>query len=85
MRFVKNSRNLKANRVFGPITAQAIDQQKQLWVRRVQNRYPERVEEDGLKLNLQPNQHGVLECRGRVQGHYPVYTPNTMHRCAGCE
>ncbi len=30
-----------------------------------------------MQLNLQPNQSGLLECRGRVQGHYPIYLPET--------
>ena len=77
MRFVRNARNPKENRTLGPITAQEIEEQKQFWVRRVQNRNPERVDEDRLKLNLQPNKDGVLECRGRLQGHYPVYIPDT--------
>ena len=77
MRFVRNARNTKENRTLGPITAQEIEEQKQFWVRRVQSRNPERVDEDRLKLNLQPNKDGVLECRGRLQGHYPVYIPDT--------
>ena len=28
-----------------------------------------------IELNLQPNQDGVLECRGRIEGEYPVYLP----------
>ena len=67
----------KTSRTAGPITAREIEEQRQLWVRRVQNNYPERVEEDRLKLNLQTNKDGVLECRGRLQGHYPVYIPDT--------
>ena len=35
-----------------------------------------RYEDDLLQLNLQPNCDGVLECRGRVQGHYPIYLPD---------
>ncbi len=77
MRFVRNARNPKENRTLGPITAQEIEEQKQFWVRRVQNRNPEPVDEDRLKLNLQPNKDGVLECRGRLQGHYLVYIPDT--------
>ena len=30
-----------------------------------------------MQLNLQRNQSGLLECRGRVQGHYPIYLPDT--------
>ena len=32
-----------------------------------------------MALNLQPNQEGLLECIGRVQGEYPIYLPyNSM-------
>ena len=30
-----------------------------------------------MALNLQPNQEGLLECQGRIQGEYPVYIPET--------
>ena len=30
------------------------------------------VEENKMKLNLQPNSKGALEYRGRIQGQYPV-------------
>ena len=29
--------------------------------------------EDQGQLNLQKNGTGIYECRGRVQGHYPIY------------
>ena len=35
-------------------------------------------QEDRLQLNLQPNQDGVLECQGRIQGHFPVYLPDSQ-------
>ena len=35
------------------------------------------MEEDRLRLNLQKNQDGVLECRGRLQGIYPIYVPDS--------
>ena len=38
----------------------------------------ERYEEDRLQLNLQPNEDGLLECRGRIQGHYPIYLPDNV-------
>jgi hypothetical protein len=27
------------------------------------------------ELNLQPNEMGILECRGRIEGEYPIYLP----------
>ena len=35
------------------------------------------IERDRVALNLQPNKDGLLECRGRIQGEYPVYIPET--------
>ena len=29
-----------------------------------------------MKLNLQQNKDGIFECRGRIQGHYPIYLPD---------
>ena len=28
---------------------------------------------DQDQLNLQPSEEGVLECRGQIQGEYPIY------------
>lgn len=33
--------------------------------------------EDRQRLGLKENEQGILVCRGRVQGHYPVYLPDT--------
>ena len=35
------------------------------------------VEKAQVVLNLQLNQEVLLECRGRLQGEYPVYLPDT--------
>ena len=32
-------------------------------------------DQDQEQPNLQPSEEGVLECRGRIQGEYPVYLP----------
>ena len=34
-------------------------------------------DEDKEQLNLQLNFEGVWECRGRIQGEYPIYLPNS--------
>ena len=31
--------------------------------------------EDRLRLNLQESNDGLFECRGRIQGEYPIYVP----------
>lgn len=53
-----------------------IEKQKHLWLLRVQSRGSESMEEDRLCLNLQKNKDGLLECRGRLQGVYPIYIPD---------
>ena len=35
----------------------------------------DQFQEDQLKLNLHKNGDGLYECRGRIQGSYPVYLP----------
>ena len=35
-----------------------------------------KLEDDYLRFNLQPNSDGILDCRGRLQGLYPVYLPD---------
>ena len=35
-----------------------------------------KFEVDKLELNLQTNERGLYECRGRIQGDYPIYLPD---------
>ena len=35
-----------------------------------------KFEEEKLQLNLQVDKRGIFECRGRVQGDFPVYLPD---------
>ena len=35
----------------------------------------EKFLEDQKRLNLQKNDEGIYVCKGRMQGHYPVYLP----------
>jgi hypothetical protein len=72
-RFTLNCRNPN-QRIRGPLTTAEIESQRLLWVKRAQSNCD--LEEDRLRLNLQPNTNGILECRGRIQGHYPVYIPD---------
>ena len=48
------------------------------WIKRAQNEakcHPVFAKES-LKLNLQENGEHILECRGRIQGFYPMYLPD---------
>ena len=73
-RFLFNIQNPKL-RSKGPLTTHEIDQQYSFWIKRAQGKCD--LQEDRLRLNLQLNEENVLECRGRIQGQYPVYLPDT--------
>ena len=64
-------------RLSGPLTTEEIDKQINLWVKREQCHYSntEEVKADQLRLNLQEDESGTYECRGRIQGVYPRYLP----------
>ena len=72
--------NAKSSRskVVGPLTTEETNRQTKVWVKRVQqrNEETETFKEDRQKLNLQKNDEGIYVCKGRIQGHYPVYLPD---------
>ena len=53
-----------------------LEEQRHFWEHQTQREGEKRkqYQEDRLHLNLQPNQDGLLQCRGRIQGNYPIYT-----------
>ena len=77
-RFIYNARSTRSNRSKGPLTTEEVCKQRIFWLKRVQDYFKtdERFEEDRLQLNLQPNENGLLECRGRIQGVYPIIYQN---------
>ena len=75
-RFVHNSlRSRGTQHISGPLTTDETDRQRRFWAKQVQDSCD--IGEDRVALNLQPNQEGLLECRGQVQGEYPIYLPDT--------
>ena len=78
VRFARNCRAKRQQRITGLITTEETANQLQFWVRRTQVRSPgtTKFEEDQMKLNLQQNKDGIFECQGRIQGHYPIYLPD---------
>ncbi|KAK3742407.1 hypothetical protein QZH41_020716, partial [Actinostola sp. cb2023] len=78
-RFISNSHKSKEHRTIGPLVVEEIQRQKQFWMMRAQESVEgsEKFENDKLQLNLQASSSGLLECRGRIQGHYPIYLPDT--------
>ena len=78
-RFLRNTRTNRKNRVVGPLTTEEIEKQTTFWIKRTQQqaKSSKQFEEDRLQLNVQENQDGVLECRGRIHGHYPIFLPDS--------
>ena len=74
-----NCQNPSAHRKTGPLDTTEIEQQKIWWIKRAQldAQTSDHFEEDKLQLNLQPNDQQILECRGRIQGEYPIYLPDS--------
>ena len=80
-RLVRNCRNKSDKRELGPIKTHEIEERTLWWIKRAQDETKDNPEFSSAKveLNLQPNRSGILECRGRTEGHYPVYLPtNTV-------
>ena len=78
-RFVNNSRKPNKERTKGPLTTEEIEQRKHFWITRAQEsgKRSEKFGDDSLQLNLQEGREGLLECRGRILGDYPIYLPDT--------
>ena len=67
----------QAIRTYGPLRTEEIEHQKKWWTRRVQHEARNKPKfQEYLELKLQENHEGILECRGRIQGVYPVYLPD---------
>ena len=76
-RFVKSCRVSSDNRKTGPLTSGEVEDSEIWWIKRTQKeakKDPE-FEDIQLQLNIQSNESGVLECRGRIEGDYPMYLP----------
>ena len=61
----------------GPLTSEDLRELRDWWISRVQNLDLKKPQFTQTKnaLNLIPNSEGILECRGRIQGMYPVSLP----------
>ena len=76
-RFVNNSKCPINKRKTGPLSTAKIQDQYLWWTKRAQQdaTINGEMEKSKIQLNLQPNEAGVLECRGRIEGDYPVFLP----------
>lgn len=77
-RFLVNCRNPKPRGIKGPLATDEIKRQEALWIKRAQAEATSTKNfiANKLQLNLQPNNRGMLECRGRIVGVYPIYLPD---------
>ena len=73
-RFIRNCRVVKKQRITGPLTTVETNKQLNFWIKRAQqdSKESDSFKEDLQRLNLQQNDQQIYECRGRIQGHYPV-------------
>ena len=76
-RFVDNCREARTNRRCGPLTTSEIASQRKWWIVRAQRdeTSSDEFKHDQVNLNLKPNNDGILECRGRIEGEFPIYLP----------
>ncbi len=77
-RFVANLQGRERKTTTDPLTTKEIQRQTTFWVKRAQarNEASSTFQEDQLQLNLQRNEGGVYEWRGRLQGLYPTHLPD---------
>ena len=74
-----NSRN-PSNKATGPLNTAEIETHEMFLVKRAQQQGMTNAnfDQDQEQLNLQPNGEGVLECRGHIQGEYPIYLHDSV-------
>ena len=73
LRFVCNCQSKQGQN--GPLTTTEVNKMKNWWIKRVQLQDSITAHHEWTKvaLTLQKNVEGLLECRGRIRGKYPVY------------
>ena len=79
-RFIYNVKRCnRKKKISGAITTEETVTILNFWILKTQNegQNSPKFEEDRARLNLQENNEGVLECRGRIQGDFPIYLPDT--------
>ena len=65
----------KIQQISRPLTIEETSKQIQFWMKRVQSRREETVQEGPTAAELQTKRLGIYQCRGRIQGDYPTYLP----------
>ena len=64
----------------GPLTTAEVDNILTWWIKRVQlwDSSMSHYQQKSASLNLQINAQGLAECKGRIQGRYPIYLPSDV-------
>ena len=77
-RFITNCKRQTVKRKTAHMDSHEVREQREWWIRRAQNavKDDQQFRLDREQLNLQENNLGILECRGRIIGEYPVYIPD---------
>ena len=77
-RFIRNCQH-PLEKIQGPPSTQEITTCRPFWIKQAQQQVisDDHFQEDKLQLNLQRNADGVLECRGHIQGEYPIFLPDS--------
>ena len=75
-RFTYNCKSREKRR--GPLITEELNPVRSWWIKQVQRSGD--IEKDREQLNLQENNEGILVCRDRIQGEFPIYLPDT-HQC----
>ena len=78
-RFIQNCKLKRQQKISEPLYTAETNRQIEFLVRDSQVRCMNTAsfEEDQLRLNLQKNEDGLYECRGLIQGDYPIYLPES--------
>ena len=73
-RFTKNCHHSKQS---GSLTTLVVEKQINFYIKNEQKRLEssEKVQQDRKSLSVVQNTKGIYECRGRIQGIYPIYLP----------
>ena len=62
----------------GPLTTEEIERRRKYLIKQAQKEaeHSEKFIDNQRRLNLHKNQERIYECRGRIEGPYPVYIPS---------
>ena len=75
--FFHNCRTQPDQQESGLLKWKEIQKRDVWWIKKVQNKATNNLETGAIKheLNRQSNESGILECRDRIDGEYPIYLP----------